>query len=79
MARSIRGLPARYVFRVEGHLDAHWSAWFDDLEVSHQDDGTTTLAGVVQDQARLHGLLTKIRDLGVTLIQLDVLKDPDED
>src|SRR5687767_7168957 len=45
MARPGRGLPARYVFRIEGHLDGHWSAWFDDLEVEQQDDATTTLAG----------------------------------
>ncbi len=79
MARSGRGLPVRYVFRIEAHLDAHWSAWFDDLEVKHQDDGSTTLAGVVQDQAQLHGLLAKIRDLGVILIQLDAVEDPDGD
>jgi hypothetical protein len=77
MARAGRGLPARYVFRIDGHLDTHWSAWFDDLEVSHQDDGTTMIAGLVQDQAQLHGLLAKIRDLGVTLIQLDAVEDPD--
>jgi hypothetical protein len=79
MARPSRGLPERYVFGIEGHLDGHWSAWFDDLEVEHQDDATTTLAGVVQDQAQLHGLLAKIRDLGVTLIQLDVVEEPDSD
>ena len=78
VARAGRGLPARYVFRIEGHLDAHWSAWFDDLEVRLRDDGTTTLAGVVQDQAQLHGLLAKIRDLGVTLIQLDAIENPDD-
>jgi hypothetical protein len=77
MARPDRALPARYVFRIEGHLDAHWSAWFDDLEVTQRDDGTTTLAGVVQDQAQLHGLQAKIRDLGVTLVQLDVVEEPD--
>lgn len=79
MARPGRGLPARYVFRIEGYLGGHWSAWFDDLEVEHQADGTTTLVGIVQDQAQLHGLLAKVRDLGVTLIQLDVLEDPDGD
>jgi uncharacterized membrane protein len=77
MARPDRALPARYVFRIEGHLDAHWSAWLDDLEVTQRDDGTTTLAGVVQDQAQLHGLQAKIRDLGVTLVQLDVVEEPD--
>jgi hypothetical protein len=79
MARPHGGLRARCVFRVEGHLDLHWSAWFDDLQVEHQDDGTTTLAGVVQDQAQLHGLLAKIRDLGVTLVQLDVVEEPTDD
>jgi hypothetical protein len=79
MARPSRGLSARYVLRVEGHLDAHWSAWFDDLRVQHQDDGTTTLTGLVQDQAQLHGLLAKIRDLGAPLIQLDLLEDVDGD
>lgn len=70
-------LPERYVFRIEGQLDAHWSAWFDDLEVEHEEDGTTTtLTGIVRDQAQLHGLLAKIRDLGVTLLQLDVVEAP---
>ena len=79
MVRSGRGLPSRFVFRVEGHLDARWSAWFDDLEVTTQDDGTTTITGCVQDQAQLHGLLAKIRDLGVTLVRLDSSVDPDGD
>jgi phage protein D len=45
--------------------------------VTQRDDGTTTLAGVVQDQAQLHGLQAKIRDLGVTLVQLDVVEEAD--
>jgi phage protein D len=45
--------------------------------VTQRDDGTTTLAGVVQNQAQLHGLQAKIRDLGVTLVQLDVVEEPD--
>ena len=62
--------PLRYELRVEGHLDEHWSTWFDGFAVIHADDGTTTLRGVVTDQAELHGLLAKVRDLGVTLISL---------
>jgi hypothetical protein len=66
-----RQLPARYRLRIGGHLDHHWSPWFGDLTLTHDDDGTTSLTGVVADQAELHGLLTKIRDLGVTLISVD--------
>jgi hypothetical protein len=62
--------PRRYELRIEGHLDEHWSTWFDGLDLTHEDDGTTTLRGVVTDQAELHGLLAKVRDLGATLISL---------
>ena len=76
MTRSAhRSTQAGYQLRVSGHLDQHWSAWFGDLELTHDDDGTTSLSGVVSDQAELHGLLTKIRDLGVTLISVAVI-DP---
>ena len=59
--------PAHYELRVEGHLDEHWSAWFGGLTLIREDDGTTTLRGAVADQAELHGLLAKVRDLGATL------------
>ncbi|WP_404380459.1 hypothetical protein LL946_10680 [Knoellia locipacati] len=59
------------MLRVDGHLDPHWSASFAGLDLSHGTDGTTTLTGAVADQAELHGILTKIRDLGVTLISVD--------
>jgi hypothetical protein len=65
--------PALYQLRVDGHLDPHWSAHLDDLALGLEDDGTTTLTGVVQDQSQLHGLLTKVRDLGLTLISVRVL------
>ena len=58
----------RYEIRVEGILDARWSAWFDGLRVSSDASGTTTIAGPVRDQAALHGLLGKVRDLGLPLI-----------
>ncbi len=67
--------PAVYRLRVSGQLDQHWSAWFDGLTLTHEDDGSTSLTGTVTDQAELHGLLTKIRDLGVTLISVTVV-DP---
>lgn len=66
-------LPPCYRLRVEGHLDEHWAAWFDALTLTREDDGTTSLSGVVPDQAALHGLLTKVRDLGITLISVEAI------
>lgn len=62
--------PAHYEIRVAGHLDQHWSTWFAGLAIVHEDDGTTTLRGAVTDQAELHGLLAKVRDLGANLISV---------
>jgi hypothetical protein len=78
MAQSPRRqAPACYKLRVDGQLDDHWSAWFDDLTLTHESDGTTSLSGLVSDQAQLHGLLMKVRDLGVTLISVAVI-DPSD-
>jgi hypothetical protein len=60
----------RYEIRVEGVLDDRWSAWFDDLEVTSDAGGQTIIAGPVADQAALHGLLAKVRDLGLPLLAL---------
>jgi len=68
-----RQTPSAYQLRVDGHLDQHWSSWFGDLTLTHEDDGTTCLTGAIADQAELHGLLAKIRDLGVTLISVQVV------
>lgn len=68
-----RQAPSGYRLRVNGHLDQHWSSWFGDLSLTREDDGTTCLTGAIADQAELHGLLTKIRDLGVTLISVEVV------
>lgn len=70
-----RQLPRRYQLRVDGHLGPHWATWFDDLTLTRHGDGTTTLTGVVQDQAQLHGLLAKVRDLGLTLLSAQVLDE----
>jgi hypothetical protein len=64
------GTDTSYELRIGGHLDQLWSTWFDEFTITHQDDGTTTLRGIVADQSELHGLLAKVRDLGVTLISV---------
>jgi hypothetical protein len=70
VTRSGPRAPAHYELRIEGHLDEHWSAWFGGLTLTHSDDGTTVLCGVLSDQAELHGLLAKVRDLGAVLVSL---------
>jgi hypothetical protein len=62
--------PPRYELRVQGVLDPSWSAWFDGLRITSDEPGQTTIAGPVADQAALHGLLAKIRDLGVPLLSV---------
>jgi hypothetical protein len=57
-----------YVITVKGHLDDHWSAWFEGLTIMNTPNGEALLAGPVVDQAALHGLLVKIRDLGLPLL-----------
>jgi len=66
--------PAIYEVRLRAELDDHWSDWFDGLSLRRQHDGTTTLRGVVADQSELHGLLAKVRDLGVPLISVSALE-----
>ena len=68
--------PVRYEIRVKGHLDTRWAAWFDGLALSHGSDGTTVLRGPVVDQAALHGLLGKVRDLGLPLIAVQRRTEP---
>ena len=60
----------RYEIRVQGHLDSRWATWMDGLAFTHEGDGTTTLRGPPVDQAALHGLLARIRDLGLPLVSM---------
>ncbi|QWZ07291.1 hypothetical protein KRR39_17740 [Nocardioides panacis] len=60
----------QYEIRLQGHLDPRWSAWFDGLTLTRENDGTTTLRGEVVDQAALHGLLQKVRDVGLPLVSV---------
>ncbi len=59
-----------YEFRVAGHLDDHWADWLGRVTLDHGDDGTTTLRAHITDQAQLHGVLARLRDIGATLISL---------
>src|SRR5919202_1184452 len=59
-----------YEIRLNGRLDGRWSAWFDGLSLTHESAGTTLIHGPVADQAALHGLLSKVRDLGVPLLSV---------
>ena len=59
-----------YEFHVKGHLDRCWSDCFDGLGIHHQEDGRTLLIGPVPDQAALHGVLAKIRDLGLRVLEV---------
>jgi hypothetical protein len=59
-----------YEIRLKGHLDNRWSAWFEGLTITLEKDGDTLLTGLVVDQAALHGLLKKVRDLGMPLVSV---------
>ncbi len=62
--------PAGYLIRVAGHLDEHWSPWLGGLVITHDADGDSTLSGAVVDQSRLHGVLTGLRDIGATVLEV---------
>jgi hypothetical protein len=69
--QSINNLEAgSYELRIQGHLGARWAAWFDGLSLTNEPDGTTLICGPVADQSALHGLLQKVRDLGLPLVSV---------
>jgi hypothetical protein len=71
--------PTVYRICVKGHLPSEWSEWFDNMTLTLDVDGNTVLSGLVADQPALHGLLVKVRDLGLTLISVDRVEgDKDE-
>lgn len=68
--------PELYEIRIKGHLDGRWAGWFEGLTITLEDDGNTLLVGPVIDQAALHGLLRKVRDLGLPLLSVNSV-EPD--
>jgi hypothetical protein len=62
-----------YQIRIKSHLDPDWTDWFEGLTISQEDDGDTLLTGPVVDQSALHGLLKKVRDLGMSLVSINPL------
>ncbi len=63
------GIP-QYEIHVKGHLGPRWTAWFDGLSVTNEDGGITVIRGPMVDQAALHGLLQKLRDIGLPLVSV---------
>lgn len=63
--------PALYRIRVQGHLRTEWSEWFDGMTITQEENGESELFGPVIDQPALHGLLAKVRDLGLSLISVN--------
>lgn len=78
-----QNLALSYQITVKEYIEEDWSVWFDDLTITHATDGATVLYGAVRDQAALHGLIARVRDLGLTLISVapyapNVSKDLEE-
>lgn len=64
-----------YEIRVQGHLDQHWTEWFDGLTISYEGEDITVLRGALTDEAALHGILIKVRDLTLPLVSLNRIAD----
>jgi hypothetical protein len=65
--------------RIAGHLDSHWSEWFEGLEMSRLPDGSTEITGMVIDQAALYGFLRRAQDLGLTMLTISLAEERPDD
>ena len=70
-------MSGRYEIRLKGRLESRWAAWFDGMSLTNESDGTTIIHGPVADQSALHGLLQKVRDLGLPLVSV-IQIEPDQ-
>ena len=71
------GHPTIYQIRIEGHLDERWMRWFEGFTVKQHANGDTTISGEMIDQAALHGILNRIRDLGLILVSVSRFTSPE--
>ena len=71
--------PMVYHIRIKGHLGQQWTDWFDGLTITQEEDGITLLNGSVIDQAVLHGILKKVRDLGMPLLSVNIVGPDSQD
>jgi hypothetical protein len=74
VSKPTPGKPEVYQIRIKGHLGYQWKDWFEGLTITLEEDGDTLLTGPVIDQAALHGLLKKVRDLGLPLVSVSPLE-----
>lgn len=79
MADSLKSNVHNYEIRIKGHLETRWTEWFDGLVITLEEDGNTLLSGAVADQAALHGLLKKVRDIGLPLLTVSSVKPANEE
>lgn len=78
-SKSNQDAPRIYQIKLEGHLDARWADWFGDLTITLEDNGITTLTGPLEDQAALYGMLKKIRNVGLTLVSVNLQQREEND
>jgi hypothetical protein len=71
----MQGSPTVYQIRIKGRLDQGWTEWFEGLAITEDENGDTLVSGPVADQAALHGLLKKVRDLGIPLLSVTSLEN----
>lgn len=71
--------PRHYQITIQGHLGPRWSEWFENMSIAHTAEDTTTLMGPITDRASLYGILNKLRDMGLTLLSVEVLSSENEE